>query len=697
MNAQDLRNLLEQSNDKFSILADRETLKNYEIRVNEFLGLIKDFLNDDEKLKLFNYPNYLQFKNPIKCGIINTVSDENIKFQMLTNDNITKDFSSFQIVDIIETMSDTKKQALLYKQDFLEKHQISSYDSAKILLSCSEEKRAEILSDSNLITNTLKLEDYRISKLITSLAKDEDKIKVLDMYQLEDYQKIDVLKTCNDNYKINVLLKQNEFSRYNILDLLTSVDSNNLGQFFLEHKEFCHNNNIRPFEIVKSLDEKQQMNFVKNLENMNLSLNEKREILAVLSTEVKQSLNTQNLPNEYKSALDVPVSEYHDRVILDFSRNLEDYRGLDNLLKINPEQFTKEQKSQLMKLCDICPNMGILSTMNSTASFISFSSTAKEYKEAEEWISSVIDNLDPTYSKAQKMAVIDNAIGKKISYSPDFDTEVFNDKDCRALWKIISSGYGVCNGIANVEQYMLRKVGIESELIGSDLHAFLKIKDIELPLANGEIVKGNTILDPTWNLARHRFSARPENFCISYEQARANDIDIYGHDHKSHKNDEKLQDATISLDDKSLRELFKSVGLAQKDGNFPISDLIDKSKQIDELYANQPEKNISEQFSLLHQVCPEFAKCQNSSMTILSSILLNNDNLKFNKCIVDRVYNRNDKEKEPFMYVYIDSDELGKKFYFADKDKGQFSELSQEEFTQQFECYEEDLKLHNRN
>ncbi len=346
-----------------------------------------------------------------------------------------------------------------------------------------------------------------------------------------------------------------------------------------------------------------------------------------------------------------------------------------------------------MKLCDICPNMSVLSTMNDT---VSFSSTAKEYKEAEEWISSVIDNLDPTYSKAQKLAVIDNAIGKKISYSPDFDTEVYSAQDSRALWKIVSSGYGVCNGIAKVEQYMLDKVGIESELISSGSHAFLKVKDIELSLENGETIKGNTILDPTWNLSRHRFSARPENFCISYEQARANDIDIYGIDHECHKNDEKLQDVTLGLDDKGLRELFKSVGLAQKDGSFPISNLIDKSKQIDELYANQPEKNISEQFSLLQQACPEFAKCQNSSMTILSDILLNYDNLKFNKCIVDRVYSKNDKEKESFMYVYIDSDELGKKFYFADKDKGQFSELSQEEFTQQFECYEKDLTLHNR-
>ena len=47
-----------------------------------------------------------------------------------------------------------------------------------------------------------------------------------------------------------------------------------------------------------------------------------------------------------------------------------------------------------------------------------------------------------------------------------------------------------------------------------------KIKDIELPLANGESVKGNTIIDPTWNLTSHRFGGKPNNFCISYEEAR---------------------------------------------------------------------------------------------------------------------------------------------------------------------------------
>ena len=157
-----------------------------------------------------------------------------------------------------------------------------------------------------------------------------------------------------------------------------------------------------------------------------------------------------------------------------------------------------------------------------------------------------------------------------------------------------------------------------------------------------------------------------------------------------------MQDATLYLDEKSLRGLFTSVGLADRDGQFPIKDLLEKSKLLDEIYANQPEQNISKQFLLLRQICPEFATCQNSSMSILSDVLLSNENFKFNKCVVNRVYNRTDTEKRPILFVYINSNELEDKFYFANKDEGQFVELSKEEFIKQFECYEEDLKKYKR-
>ncbi len=696
MNAQDLRKLLEQADDKLSIFANRETLSKYELSVRELLDLVNDFLSDEEKLKLFDYLHFIKLESRIKGSIISLISDEHIVLQMMNNDNIMNGFKNYQIVNIIKKMSDNVKQQVLYNQDFIKKYQIADYELREIISSLNEETKTKVLMDMDLVTNKLHLADFQVTQLVKELSSEESKSIMMEKYELPNHQKTDIINTFNNNSKLAILLKDNNFNendRMNILNILRSLDVETLREFFVEHKEFCIEKRIQPYEIVSGLDIEKQKDFIGNLENMNLTLIEKREILATLKTDVKQSIDTTNFPEEYKSALSIQTSEYGRTVILDLERNLEDYRGLDNLMSINPEEFTKEQRGKFIKLCDICPNLQVVSKLNN---IVEYTSTAKEYKQAEEWINSIIDNINPEYSKAQKMAVIDNAIGKKISYSPDFDTEAFDSAGCRALWKVVSSGYGVCNGIAKVEQYMLNRVGIESEIIGSGTHAFLKIKDIELPLANGEIVKGNTILDPTWNLTRHRFGGKPDNFCINYERARKNDIDKEGKDHNCHKNDEKLQDATLNLDEQSLRKLFTSVGLADKEGQFLIKDFIEKSKQIDEIYANQPEQNINKQFLLLKQTCPEFATCQNSSMSIISDVLLNNENLRFNKCVVNRVYNRKDKEKRPIMFVYIDSNELGKKFFFANKDEGQFVELEQEKFTEQFECYEKDLKKNKR-
>ena len=213
-----------------------------------------------------------------------------------------------------------------------------------------------------------------------------------------------------------------------------------------------------------------------------------------------------------------------------------------------------------------------------------------------------------------------------------------------------------------------------------------------MPLENGETVKGNTILDPTWNLMLHRFGGKPSHFLINYEQARASDIDPDGKDRECHKNDKDLKDATLSLDTPSLRKLFASVGLADKEGNFPVKETIELSKAAHQVFANDPSENINKQFLLLAKACPEFVICQNESMKFLSAILLNDENLQFNRCVVNRVYDRTDETRSPFMYVYVDSNELGKRFYFADKEKEQFVELSPEEFTKRFECYDRDLK-----
>lgn len=691
MNEQNLRILLEKTDDKFGVLSSSETLNKYNITIAEYLDFISNFLNDEEKLRLLEI---MKFKIWIKSGIISLVSDENILLQILNNDTIMNGFEKYQIIDIIIKMNDSTKKQILRNQEFVEKHKIVDYELNKIISSLSDGAKIEILQDKDLIQNSLHLKDYKIAELVKGISSDDEKQAMLELYELKNYLKINIINTLHNDIKLNILLKNDDFNKNDRIGILKSFDIETLSEFLKHNRAFLSKSDINPYEIICKLDTEQQKDFITKLEDINLTLGEKREILAMLKEEVKQSVDTSNFPEEYKSAISIQTNEYDGINRIDFGRKIEDYRGLDKLMRINPEKFTEEQRTKFRKLCDICPNLHVVSTLDDNS--VEFSSTASEYKETEEWIESIIDKLKPEYTKAQKMAVIDNEIGKKISYSPDFDTEIFNINNCRALWKIIKSGYGVCNGIARLEQYIFNRVGIKSELISSGTHSFLKIKEIELPLANGEIARGNTILDPTWNLASNRFGGKPDNFCISYERARKNDIDAEGKDHKSHKNDEELKDATLDLDEQSLRELFKSVGLADRDGQFPIKDLLEKSKLLDDIYANQPDKNISKQFLLLKQTCPEFATCQNSSMRILSGVLLCNDNMRFNKCVVSRVYDRKDNEKNPVLYVYIDSNELGQKFYFANNYDG-FSELLQEDFIEKFECYEKDLNKYNRS
>ncbi len=698
MNAQDLRKLLQQTSNKLSIFASSEILSKCKCDEQELLNLIKDFLSDEEKMRLFNYSHFKNFDGSIKGNIIGLVSDEYILLQMLCNDSIMEGVESNQIVDIIKKIGDSGKQRLLNDQDFIQKYQIDEYDLINIISSLTDEARTEILMDVDLIRNKLNIPDFLVTKLVKELSNDESKRRALKVYDdLYISYKVDIITTLNSSSKLDILLGENDFNKIIMMDILSSLDIGTLGRFLAEHKEFCIKNGIHPYYMfIRRLEIEKQKDFVENLVNIDLPLSEKREMLVMLDDCVKQIIDKANLPEEYKSALSIQRDKYQSKIILDLERNLEDYRGLDNVIIVNPQGFTEEQRAKFIKVCEICPNLQVVNTFIQDGNY-EFLSTGSEYKEAEEWINSLIDGLNPEYSEAQKLAVIDNAIGNKISYSPDFETEVFDINDCRALWKIISSGYGVCNGIAGVEQYILDRVGIESEVVYSNTHAFLKIYDIELPLADGKTVKGNTILDPTWNLAAHRFGGMPNNFCINYEQARKNDINRKGKDTNCHKNDEKLQDVTLGLDEQSLRMLFTSVGLADRDGQFPIKALQEKSEYLDAIYGNRPEKNISQQFLLLSQTCPEFATCQNESMSILSGTLLNNKNLIFTRCAVNRVYDRMDDKKRPVLFVYIDLFGIGARFYYADKDEGQFIGLTQEEFTKKFECYETDLKDYGRN
>ena len=685
MDREEFRQLLEETDDKLSILGNVEILRQCKINLGEWYDLIKIFLTDREISKLLEYKYFQKWPSYRRKELILMISDSEILLKMLQDEEKMEGFKSWDLESFIEKLNDSDKEKLLNTPGWFESHGFLPYEVSKIIAEMEDSIKYNIVSNPDLICNMLQLDNIDISDIIVTLKKEEDKDKLLDTYQLEEVLQDKIVATYSDERK-EKFLSDTQLRKYRKISILKSFNIGNLIKYINNPETDLSDLGI--YEIIMELDESHQEEFISKLDTVNLTEDEKREIFVTLKPETKEKIDISQLKPSFVNALNMKTTEYGGKIILDLFADVQQYRGLDRLLSVNPTRLYGQEKAKFMQLCAICPEMTVLSSLDSKDDekvTTEWSSSASEYLDAEKWIEKVMYKLKPEYTDAQKIAIIDNEIGQKISYSPDFETEVFDSNDCRALYKIISSGYGVCNGIARVEQYLIERAGldIECEIVSSGRHAFIKLNNMEFELSNGERVVGTTILDPTWNLTDHRFNCRPNNFCMSYEEARKNDVDEEGKDHNCHKNDEELHDATFNLDDASLRKLFKSVGLT------------DKSSELNQRYKNDPLKNLEEQFLLLKKVCPEFASCQNSTMSILYDLILDNEFLKYDKCEVNRVYNKSDKDKRPITFVYINFEELGEKFYYADKEKGEFIYISKEEFLEQFECYKADLEKNN--
>lgn len=126
-----------------------------------------------------------------------------------------------------------------------------------------------------------------------------------------------------DSQRIEALLKATQEDR---MAMLRALNVEELGEFLTNHREFCKEQNIHPYEITKALDSERQKEFLSKLEQCNLTLNEKREILTTLRPEVKQSIDITNLPKEYATAIQIQQNMV-DKLklnLIEISKNIED-------------------------------------------------------------------------------------------------------------------------------------------------------------------------------------------------------------------------------------------------------------------------------------------------------------------------------------------------------------------------------------
>lgn len=691
MKLEEFKQKLANAEDKVEMLADKENINSCEnITFADLKELIDTFLTDSEKLAVIKLEH---FKNnsTIRNFAIKSIKTEEGKLKALQDKEILEIYkdSSYIISNMLDSISqDNKLNVIAQNSEALSKT-LGNFDLKRLIKSLDGEAVKQIVTNEKVLSN-LGFAPYELPDIVCKLNEDKLKLELAKKYEFNNSQISDVVKSVDDELKLDILKSSEyDFSEYSAKSIISNMSAEKIMRVISNDREMLDKYGVKVYKLVSAIDDEKQLQVIQSIDKLDLKNDEQRKCLALLNENVKSQVDRENFDKDAIDALEVEKGE-NGNVALDFDSDLRKYRGLDEIIKVNPLTLSNDEKEKFKELATICPNMNVLDNL------VISSSTSQEYLNAENWIEQIESEIKPEWSDVEKIAYIDNAIGKKISYTPDFGTEECDVGAARSLWKIIDSGYGVCNGISQVEQYMLKRVGIESEMISGKRHAFLKIPNLEVMCSDGQIKTGNSILDPTWNLAEQRYGARPDNFLRSYEEIRKHDIRKDGTDAECHRNDEKLTDATLNIDDETLRQIYANIGVVNKENmKFPIAEIMDESKKIDDLKLNA-KTSIKKQFELLEEMQPDFAKCLCSTETILKGVLLAGDNLEYDRMIIDRVYAKDDKDKKAVQYVYTELPNSEKVFFYADGNKNKFKEVSIEEFEEKFICYENDLKKYER-
>ena len=583
-----------------------------DFKIAELMHIGEQYLSDEEKSRvILTRPFALNPENPntdkrYYKTIYNSINSEDVKTEIIFNPKFFSEFDTYTLKELfnpkaIEQLLEDKEKRKLFK-DF------SSFDYRALIDKLDDDKKLDFLEDTDNY-NDIGLNNFDFTNIVESMKNDDTIKKLLSSSLIDDKNIGEVLRVLDDKYTINCLeqkddrISKNSFIR--AVSSLNNVDNvidvcNGFPELFKKYD--CDLRDI--FSFIYKKDKK---DFLERIDEINFSNDMKRDCFVCLEKDVLSLLDRNKIDDYYKKILDLDYdydSFWGPQLIFNFNRDVEEYRGLDKFLQINPKNFSKEEKEKLFELAKVCPKIQIDSDMFGGQSI-------ESYAKAEKWIDSIIDTIDPNMSDVQKIYIIDEAVGKKISYSPAYGKENTDYIVVRQLWNIINSGYGVCNGIAEIESYMLNKIGIENEMISTGRHAFLKIKNLHV---DGKNV-GNSILDPTWNLSENRVGDRPEWFLVSYENAKK--MNPSG----SHTNDEKLEDVKYHLNRDSMERELMKIGRVDKDGKFPFER---KLEMLDEFYEknDDPNKLILSCLKFVQENVPDFINCQSTTESLLS-ILLN--------------------------------------------------------------------------
>lgn len=123
MKIERLKKRLATSENKLKIFGNKRILSKYKLNDNItlLLHLINDFLSNDEKAKLFEFEHFKKLPIDVKQSIIELISDEDLKLNLILDGNIIENMNKSEILKIISSLNDYGKIIILQNDSFLEK------------------------------------------------------------------------------------------------------------------------------------------------------------------------------------------------------------------------------------------------------------------------------------------------------------------------------------------------------------------------------------------------------------------------------------------------------------------------------------------------------------------------------------------------------------------------------------------------
>ncbi len=362
--------------------------------------------------------------------------------------------------------------------------------------------------------------------------------------------------------------------------------------------------------------------------------------------------------------------------------NLEELKGkydikIDELEDFTRVQVREDERAEFYQ--DLVECIKNCNSRITIANGIMGNASKEEFLQGEEIIKKVLEEISPDWSDKQKVAFVHYKMGELVSYIPDFN---FNGMyansqattDSRNIWKSLVTGTSVCNGITSIARNIMARKGINTKELDSGTHSFIL----------AEVEEGNIIIDPTWDLRKSLYGARPMYFGKTYEQIRSIETEL-SNAHKLESSPENV----LEISDEELREIYYSLGYTKQDRTF-IFPILDMVNQVNSKTYDNFEEKLGVFFTMFTQKFSNEATHLSETRTILEECMYE-FGIEPKDLITKFVYAKSDNECiNPYLSLFINNKHIRNKIKILDAKTGQFIDTDLVEFDKEYKIHELD-------